>query len=151
MKKLILITFTALFILNGCKPKHLLTESTTHERNDSTTTVIIRDTVINWLPQKQEVKTNQKSKLSTDFSFSFAWIDSAGLLNHSIENFPKIPSKIKEVSTKVYKYKYIKINKTLEITKKVKVEVRKYRWVSYFDFIILGLLIIFIVEKRLSR
>jgi len=100
------------------------------------------------------VKTNQKSKLSTDFSFSNAWIDSTGLLNHSIENFPVIPSKIKEVKIKIYKYIKINIVETLIITKKIKGNpVLKYRLFSYFDFIILGLVLFsfgFFMWKRLS-
>jgi len=144
----------AIIFLSGCKAKQLVNNYSTIERNDSTTTITVKDTVIKWLPQKQEVKTNQKSKLSTDFSFSNAWIDSTGLLNHSIENFTVIPSKIKEVKIKIYKYIKINIVETLIITKKIKGDqVLKYRWFSYFDFIILGLALFgfgFFMWKRLS-
>lgn len=71
--------------------------------------------------QLQNVITNQKSCLSTDYSFSLAWVDTVGLLHHSIQNNPKIPLKTSE--TTVYKEnikehtKKITILKTVTVTK----------------------------------
>lgn len=69
--------------------------------------------------QLNENITNQKSHLSTDYSFSLAWIDSVGLLHHSIRNFTKLPFKIRYET--IYKDKYIEKQKTKTITIEKKV------------------------------
>lgn len=124
---LILTCFLAIIFLNGCKPKESIQSSNTTQRNDSIVTVIIKDTVIKYLPQTQTVKTNQKSKLSTDFAFSLASIDEKGLLNHSIENYPKVPAKIIIKTSTVNHYRNTEINKTNYITKTITITKYKYK------------------------
>jgi len=149
-KQLILIYFTAFLLFGGCKPKQMVNNSNSVQRNDSIVYVSVRDTFIKYPPQLQAIKTNQKSKLATDFSFSIAWIDSVGLLNHSIQNFPVIPSKVIEKKTEIKKYKHETQTITITVTKKETKYIHKYRIFSYFDFIILGLVLSYFVFRLLK-
>lgn len=143
--KLILIAFAALLLFGGCKIKQNTITSNTTERNDSIVTVIVKDTFIKYLPQIQSIKTNQKSKLSTDFSFSIAWVDSVGLLNHSIQNFPVIPSKVIEKKVEVKKYRNEKHTTEFNITKTIAVQkiIYKTNWIGKLDWILIGLALLF--------
>jgi uncharacterized protein YceK len=145
--KRILIAFTALLLLSGCRVKQNTISSNTSQRNDSTVTIIVKDTVVKWKTQLQLIKTNQKSKLSTDFSFSDAWIDSVGLLNHSIQNYPLVPSKIIDKKVLINRYIKIELTKTLTITKKeVAIKtIYKNNAFGWVDWIIGGLLFIYIL------
>jgi uncharacterized protein YcfL len=147
MKKLILSLFLALLVLSGCKTKEIVNNSSIEIASNNISTTIIHDTVISYFQQKQEVKTNQKSKLSTDFSVSTAWIDSTGLLNHSIENFKVVPAKV--IDRKVFSSNTIRLNitKTITITKTVKIPVEKTRWYGYFDIFLIATLILWVIYK----
>lgn len=91
--------------------------------------------------QQQNVITNQKSCLSTDYSFSVAWVDTAGLLHHSIQNVPKIPLKIVYVNVYKSKVDSFYIEKTLppKIVKEIDYKTPHWCWwllssVSVFVF-----------------
>lgn len=150
--KTILSVIFALFLLNGCKTKEIVNINNREVINDHISTTIIHDTVISYLPQKQEVKTNQKSKLSTDFSFSIAWVDSTGLLNHSIENFKLVPAKVIEKKVYSSKTERLNITKTITITKTVIKEVIVYKhdtiwWIGLIVSILLGLFLLYKANK----
>lgn len=151
MKKLILSDIFALFLLSGCKTNEVVNSNNREVINNQISTTIVHDTVISYLPQKQEVKTNQKSKLSTDFSFSIAWVDSTGLLNHSIENFKVVPAQL--IEKKVYSSKRTTLNitKTITITKTVKITVDQTRWYGYADIFILAILAAICLFKIYKR
>lgn len=144
---LILIAFAALLLFSGCKVKQNAISSNTSERNDSVVTVIVKDTFIKWLPQIQSIKTNQKSKLSTDFSFSEAWIDSVGLLNHSIQNFHVIPSKVTEKKVEVKKYRNSDRYKEVHITKTVAVTKTKTAWLGKIDWMLIVITLLIGIYK----
>ena len=150
--KTILSVIFALFILSGCKTKEIVNSNNREVINDHISTTIIHDTVISYLPQKQEVKTNQKSKLSTDFSFSIAWIDSTGLLNHSIENLKVVPAQVIEKKVYSSKTEQLNITKTITITKTVIKEVIVYKhdtvwWIGLIVSILLGLFLLYKANK----
>jgi hypothetical protein len=93
--------------------------------------------------QQQNVITNQKSCLSTDYSFSLAWIDSVGLLHHSIRNMPKIPLKISREIIYKSKVDSFYINKTIpiEVTKE------KTPLKAWLGWVILGLIVVWKIRK----
>lgn len=147
--KLILITFATLLFVGGCKTRKIVNDTNSYQRNDSTVYINVVDTFIKWLPQKQGVKTNQKSKLATDFSFSTAWIDSTGLLNHFIENFPVVPSKIIVKKITVNKNSKLEITKTITIKEKETKYIVKNKW-GILDWIGLFALIYFAIKIYLK-
>jgi hypothetical protein len=93
--------------------------------------------------QQQNVITNQKSCLSTDYSFSLAWIDSVGLLHHSIQNTPKIPLKISRETIYKSKVDSFYINKTIP----VEVVKGKTPLKAWLGWLILGLIGVWKIRK----
>jgi len=146
MKKLILSLFLGIILLFACKPIHDI--QYIKETHDSIVNVIVKDTFTKYLPQNQSVITNQKSYLSTDLAFSTAFIDSIGMLHHSIENKGFIPSKIISNTTKVKDNK----DKNLTIVKTVTVYKTKNvtNLLGKFDYVVLGLLGLFGIYKVLK-
>lgn len=115
MKKLILSLFLATLLLSGCKTKEVIKYVNTESVRDSLVYLTVKDTLIKYLPQKNEVFGVKKSHLKTDLAFSYAAVDSCGLLYHSIENYGMILSKM------YYKTVWIKyyIKNTTTITKQL--------------------------------
>jgi len=146
MKKLILSLFLGIILLFACKPIHDI--QYIKETHDSIVNVIVKDTFTKYLPQNQSVITNQKSYLSTDLAFSNAFIDSCGLLHHSIENKGVIPAKIinKEVKVKDNKQQILTIVKTVTVYKSKTVT----NFLGTMDYILLGLLGLFGIYKVLK-
>lgn len=130
--KTILSLFLALLLLNGCKTKEVIRYVDRNVLVYEKKTETVRDTFIKYLPQKQSVITTQKSNLATDFSFSLAFIDSLGLLNHSIENFEVIPSKVIEKNN----FSKLVITKTITIEKTKIINQRDGIWWIGLFFII---------------
>jgi|APDOM4702015118_1054815.scaffolds.fasta_scaffold119419_2 hypothetical protein len=79
---------------------------------------VVKDTIIKYQIQYQNVVAVKQSHLSTDLASSDASIDSVGLLHHSIKNNGLIPSKI------IYKTKDSIVSKEIpiEVVKTVSVE-----------------------------
>lgn len=95
-KKINIFALCSLLIaLNSCKPKEVIRYVNIPVRHDSIIERTVKDTVIHYAEQKQQVVTVRKSHLETDLALSDALIDSAGLLHHSIANKQLIPAKIK--------------------------------------------------------
>lgn len=137
--KLILIAFTALLFISGCKPIH---DTQYVDRwHDSIVRITVKDTLIKYLPQKQSVITFKQSFLSTDLAFSYASVDSLGLLHHSIENKGFIPSKVITKDTNVRDMK--QLVKTTYKTETVYKTVTKTAWLGWLDYILLGAMVIF--------
>ena len=134
MKKLILF-LALIFVFIGCKTIHDV--QYVDRVHDTIVNVVVKDTLIKYLPQKQSVITAKNSYLHTDLAFSFASIDSLGKLHHSIENEGTIPSKVITNYTKIT----YTIVKTYTITKTTIEYKTKYatRWFSWVDWIIVGL------------
>lgn len=144
MKKIILLLISVVAIA-GCTPRQIFVPVI----RDSIVEKTVRDTFISYLPQKQQVITIKKSHLETDLSFSDAYIDSLGLLNHSIENKGFIPSKTKETKIVVHDtipYSYPAPEYyNIRATKIEKVYVRDFVW--YSGFVLYTVLFIIILNK----
>lgn len=149
MRKLILSLFTALLLLSGCKTKEVVKYVNTESVRDSIVTVTVRDTVLKYLPQKNEVFGVKKSHLKTDLAFSFASVDTCGLLYHSIENFGTIPSKIitkdRFVNRSLKQKIYYNITKTQIVIKK---GLFYYSGILFYLSLALFLLYKFYLKKR---
>lgn len=93
--------------------------------------------------QQQNVITNQKSCLSTDYSFSLAWVDTVGLLHHSIRNNAKIPLKI--VYKDIYRVKRDTVYKSeVKLVDKIKEVTPLKAWLGW---LILAIGIVWRVRK----
>lgn len=109
--------------------------------------ITVRDTIVRTKVERQfnSVITTQKSRLSTDYSFSMAWIDDSAMLHHTIENIGEVPLKIvyRDRDRKFY------VNKTIDKPYKV-VEVKEVvpRWCWWLLGGNLLALIVWILIKR---
>jgi len=143
MKKTYLIGLLAIILLFGCKPIH---DTQYIDRwHDSIVRITVKDTVVKYLPQKQSVIAVKYSFLTTDLAFSYASIDSLGLLHHSIENKGFIPAKVSTIETKVHDRK--ELVKTTYKTVTVYKTVSKTKWFGWADYAILALAVIYGIFK----
>lgn len=131
MKNVIVSLIFSLYLLFSCRTVEVPYPVEVPVRYDSIVTVIERDTVLSYPKQEQKVVTADSSFLKTDLAFSYAKIDSAGKLHHSIENFGNIPSKIKETKKEV--------NKDVPVIVKTPAPnptiIYKWNWLSWFGLI----------------
>jgi hypothetical protein len=143
MKKTYLLGLLALVLLFGCKPIH--NTQYVDRWHDSVVRITVRDTLIKYLPQKQSVIAVKYSFLTTDLAFSYASIDSLGLLHHSIENKGFIPSKVITKDTKVRDIK--QLVKTTYKTETVYKTVNRTKWLGWVDYILLALAVAYGILK----
>lgn len=152
MKKLILSLFLATLFLSGCKTREVIKYVNTESVRDSLVYLTVKDTLIKYLPQKNEVFGVKKSHLKTDLAFSYAEVDSCGLLYHSIENFGTIPSKafLKTIRTRHEKTIKITETQTITVTKHIDDWIRTFGKFNLFVYIALFFYICIKVYKRLT-
>ena len=128
MRKYSYILVAVIMIISyGCKTKYIETIKEVHDSINIET--IVRDTIFKPSKQRNSVVTTKSSFLQTDYAMSFASIDTAGLLHHSIENKNAIPSKV--FYKKMFITKQMNIKTTLP-PKIIKVEVVKYLYDKWF-------------------
>ena len=152
MKKLILSLFAALLFFSGCKTREVIKYVNTESVRDSIVTVTVRDTMLKYLPQENAVFGVKNSRLQTDLAWSVATLDSCGLLNHSIQNFGSIPSKVIEKIKRVNSRQTLKITETITITKTVYKKGFFYYLYKYttYTFLILLLIGFLFIKKRFT-
>ena len=150
MKALIWITLA--FVLIGCKPKEIIIQIPIHDTIRVEKKYIVKDTVIDYKIQYQNVVSVDSSYLSTDLAFSRASIDVNGLLRHSIQNNGLLPSKIVYISkdSVVIRDKPVEVIKTIEVEKKLNA-VKKYLINSSIILhILIALILLIYLRKILS-
>ena len=135
-----------LFFLMGCRSKEVIIEVPIHDTIRIEKKYIVKDTVIDYKIQYQNVVSVDSSYLSTDLASSRASIDTNGLLHHSIQNNGKISSKIVYITNDslVYRDKPVEIIKTVEVEKELNFIQKILIWVGGISLI---LLVLFIFKK----
>ena len=125
--------------LLSCKTKYVQVPYEVIKRDSIVNTVTIRDTILKYPTQFNQVLAKNYSKLKTDLAFSIASVDSLGL-HHSIQNFGVIPSKV--IEKKSYIRTQLNITKTIVVTNKEIVYKAKRDFIWYsglFLYILLAL------------
>ena len=137
MKNLKLLLVGVAIVVISCT-KTVYVDRIEYQKGKDSIIIQKRDSLIyrDVAAQFNEVITSQKSHLSTDYSFSNAWIDDSLQLHHNIQNMPKIPMKVEYVN--MYKVKVDSIiKKETQIVEK-KVDVPYIPWKAWLGWVLLG-------------
>lgn len=145
-----LLIFLLAISMVGCKTNTVYVPIKV--RHDSIVEKTVRDTLIEYLPQKQSVITKGKSYLKTDLAFSNAWVDSAGL-HHDIENFGSVPGKVFHDKTMVHDSVQVPYPVIKWKTKKVTITKYLYKhdfiwWVGLVSLAIIALYLIYWLSPK---
>ena len=145
MKKLLFLT-----ILFASCTRTIYVPTTEYVKGKDSIRIEYKDSLI-YLPapaQFNEVITNQRSHLETDYSLSNAWIDTTGLLHHNIANVLKIPVKIRTQTIYEAHSDTVRLTKTITVTNTVIKQVTPLK--AWLGWLILGLLGVWKIRKFFS-
>ena len=133
MKKILILT-----LLFASCTRTIYVPTTEYVKGKDSIRIEYKDSLI-YLPapaQFNEVITNQRSHLETDYSLSNAWIDTTGLLHHNIANVLKIPVKMRTQTVYESHIDTVRLTKTITVTNTViKQHIPFWAWIGW---IILG-------------